>query len=797
MESWKIIQNEFSKEDNLKFESIFTTANGYLGMRGDMEESYEDLSSARNLLLKDTQPAVSTLPTVDTQPALCTLPGNYVNGFYEVEDIAYHERGHGYANHDQTMLNLCHPRRWTITVDGEVFRPLWKEPGSFYREMDMQKGLLTRKMKLSTSKGKQVEIIVQRMACLARPSTAVVRYSVTPLDFNSCVEITLFTDIMQSGRLNENDPRIHSNGNCLLKLETFQLLKDRMTYLSQCTKRSGFRINMAAVDQLACGSLIEEKTYTGTSVLGHTYKFSAEQGQEIVLDRFICFTSSQSIKDSLEETCRTECLNARACGFSALLSEQEEYLRSFWSFCDIEIDGPVEIQQAIRFNLFQLLQSTGRDTYTSIAAKGLTGDGYKGHYFWESEAYILPVFLCSIPQISRAMLIYRHRILPQARRQARLLGHRKGALYSWRSINGEECSAYYPAGSAQYHINADIAFAVKRYVEATEDMDFLLDYGAEIVLETARLWADTGHFSPAKNGLFCIHSVTGPDEYTALVDNNCYTNIMARENTAYATEVAELLRLNYPERWGSLCEKIRLEKEEIALFTQIAENMYIPYDEGLKIHKQDDTFLDKKVLDLSTVSSENRPLLLHYHPLFIYRHQVCKQPDLILAQLLTGHHFSCEQKQRDFDYYEKVTIHDSSLSASIFSIMASEIGYRKKAYDYFVETARMDLDDTHNNTRFGLHMANMAGTWAAVVNGFGGMRMDNGTLKFNPYLPDCWKAYSFQVYYRDSLIRVAVNREGVSYRLISGERVEFVHSDQKTVLSTEAQKCFPHHPGIG
>uniref|UniRef100_UPI0006CF6357 hypothetical protein n=1 Tax=Clostridium sp. NkU-1 TaxID=1095009 RepID=UPI0006CF6357 len=341
-------------------------------------------------------------------------------------------------------------------------------------------------------------------------------------------------------------------------------------------------------------------------------------------------------------------------------------MEEFWSLADVVIKGNETLTQSIRFSLFQLLQSVGRDSATSIPSKGLSGEGYGGHYFWESEAYIAPVFMFSKDDIARKMLEYRYTILDKAREQARLMGHEKGALYSWRSIDGEESSAYFPAGSAQYHINGDIAFAIVRYLDATEDFKFLEKYGLEILLETARIWTDMGHYSPVKGGKFCIDCVTGPDEYTALVNNNCYTNLMARENMWNAVKYAGLLKEKNGKRFQEIAEKIGLELKELEEFQRAGDQMYIPYDKTLQIHMQDDAFLQKKVLELKTIPEDRFPLLLHYHPMFIYRHQVCKQPDLLLAQFFLANRFSMEEKKRDFDYYEKLATHDSSLSVCIF-----------------------------------------------------------------------------------------------------------------------------------
>ncbi|MBU3180191.1 glycoside hydrolase family 65 protein [Clostridium psychrophilum] len=433
--------------------------------------------------------------------------------------------------------------------------------------------------------------------------------------------------------------------------------------------------------------------------------------------------------------------------------------------------------------MFHLLQSSGRDGKTNIPAKGLSGEGYEGHYFWDTEMYMIPFFNNNSPNVSRKLLEYRFGILDKSRQRALQMGYKKGALYAWRTINGDECSAYYPAGTAQYHINADIAFSIKKYMEVTEDKEFLIQFGAEMLFETARFWIQLGGFVERKGNKFCINCVTGPNEYTAMVNNNCYTNLMAKENLKYTYEVAVWMKDSYLEVYKDLSKKINLEENELFLWKRAADQMFIPYDEKLKIYMQDDSFLNKEVWDFKNTPKENYPLLVHYHPLTIYKYQVCKQADTVLAEFLLNHKFSKEQKKRDYDYYEAITTHDSSLSMCIFSIMANEVGYHKKAYNYFMKTARMDLDNIQGNTKDGIHAANMAGTWMGIVNGFAGMRTHDGVLSFTPYLPDKWEAYSFKVNYKNRTINVNVNKTGVEYKLLYGANILIIDSGNKIELT--------------
>jgi alpha,alpha-trehalose phosphorylase len=360
------------------------------------------------------------------------------------------------------------------------------------------------------------------------------------------------------------------------------------------------------------------------------------------------------------------------------------------------------------------------------------------------------------------------------------MGHSKGALYPWRTISGTECSSYFPSGSAQYHISADIAYSFIQYHMVTGDMEFLKEYGAEVLFETARIWIEAGHF---KNGQFRIDAVTGPDEYTCIVNNNYYTNAMAKHNLRWAVKAYNLLQTMEPERLAELSNRIGLELQETGVWEQAAKQMYLPYDETLMINPQDDSFLNKDVWDLPSTPEDKFPLLLHYHPLTLYRYQVCKQADTVLAHFLLEDEQAAETMKNSYDYYEKVTTHDSSLSSCVFSIMAAKHGYGEKAYDYFIETARLDLDNTHGNTKDGLHMANMGGTWMAIIFGFAGLRIKEEGLSLEPILPAQWEGYSFPLHYQGRKLRVTKSKTQSKIELLTGEPFNIKVSGESYRLS--------------
>ena len=372
-----------------------------------------------------------------------------------------------------------------------------------------------------------------------------------------------------------------------------------------------------------------------------------------------------------------------------------------------------------------------------MGAKGLSGEGYEGHYFWDTEMYVLPVFVYTAPELAKKLLEYRFRTLDQARDRAKVLGHPKGALYPWRTINGEEASTYFPLGTAQYHINADIAYAFWLYVSVTGDLEFFKDMAAEVLVETARVWADVGYFAECRGGKYCICAVTGPDEYNAITDNNFYTNLMGRENIRYALKALEMLKEAGADVYEAFVSRMGITEEETAYWEKIVENMYFPYDENRQVYALDDRFMMLRPWDDSRIPPEKRHLLYeNYHPLFVYRQRMCKQADAIFGLYLHSNFFSKEELKRNYDFYQEVTLHHSSLSNCVFGMLACQIGYYDEAYEYFAQSARMDLDDYHDNFYAGIHAANMAGTWQAIINGFAGVRVNGGGLELHPYVPE-------------------------------------------------------------
>lgn len=765
VEPWRITESVFHADPRFLEETLFALGNGYIGLRGTHEEGYRGRA--------------------DT-----SLDGSYLNGFYESAPIHYPETAFGLAKTNQFILNVPNGKCIALWVGDERFDPLDGTLEAYTRVLDLRTGRLSRTMTWASRSGRRVAVSSERIVCFEHKHLYAIRFRITPLNFSGQVRLVSALDGDVSNIKAGDDPRVGSaEAGTALVPEGAEQSGD-FSALRHRTRNSGFALVSAIAHDLSldgAGSrdVVLTPVREHTSVAQH-YALEVVEGQSLTLDKFGVYFSSRDFPEAeLMPRARAALAEAKKRGFDALCAEQEAYLAAFWAQADVEIAGDDALQQAMHFNQFHLLQSVGRDGKTNIAAKGVTGEGYEGHYFWDTEIYVFPFFLFNKPEIARALLAYRYAGLNKARERARQMAHPKGALYPWRTIAGEECSSYFPAGTAQFHINADIAYAIRLYLDATGDDAFLRAEGAEIVMETARIWIGIGCHTARG---FCIHAVTGPDEYTAIVDNNYYTNAMAQMHLHLAADLAEQLRQQYPDDFARIAGVIGLDPEEVAEWRRAATAMVLPYDAALGIHPQDDSFLSKKRWDFANTPADQYPLLLHFHPLVIYRHQVCKQADVVLAMLLLGEHVAAADKRRNFDYYEAVTTHDSSLSTCIFSIIASEIGEHDKAYDYFLKTARLDLDDMHGNTGYGVHTAAMAGTWLSVAYGFAGMRLHGGRLQFAPTLPARWTHYQFRVQVRGRHLQVRVAPGSVEYQLLSGEEITFLHCGEPARLSAAAPR---------
>ncbi len=763
-DEWNIIEKEFHPPFLEMTETIFSTGNGYLGMRGCPEEGG---------------------PVVQN--------GTFVNGLYESWPIVYGEKAYGFAKTGQTIVNVTDSKKIKLYVDDEPFYLPKAKLLSYDRRLNMKSATLDREIVWETPTGKQVLIKSRRLVSFQHRHLAAISYEITVLNAKAPVVISSEILCLQDNRKHDGDPRQAGGLTGRVLHPKMHDLRDLRVLMCHATMNSKMT--------LVCGMDHDLETECAHSYLGKcsedfgsiVFSIEAQPGRAIRLTKYITYhTTATASPEGLCDRAERTLNRAMSKGFKSIFREQEQYMDDFWRRSDVQISDidpqktnrtTTEIQQAIRFNLFHILQAAGRADTTGVAAKGLTGQAYEGHYFWDSEIYLFPFLIYTSPHIARNLLLFRHRQLDTARERAREL-NQKGALFPWRTINGEEASAYYAAGTAQYHINADIMYALRKYVNATGDEDFLYEYGAEMLVETARLWCDLGFFSEHKGGKFCIHGVTGPDEYNAVVDNNTYTNLMARENLRYAVLTVDMLRDTKPEAFVALVRQTTLEMDEVKEWNRAAEAMYIPYDAALEIHPQDDSFLEKEMWDFQNTPKEKYPLLLFYHPLVIYRYQVIKQADIVLAMFLLGREFSTEQKKRNFDYYDPLTTGDSSLSSCIQSIIAAEIGYVEKSVQYAMSALLMDLADIGGNVKDGCHIASMGGTWMALVYGFGGMRDDDGILTFRPRrTPDQPARIRFPLTYRGQILDVDFGPDAATYSLREGDGLIIRHEDEEITLS--------------
>jgi alpha,alpha-trehalose phosphorylase len=715
-------------------ETLFHNANGYIGVRSAFEEGYpEGYRSVR---------------------------GQYINGFYDFTPAKQAENLHGLVKEKQTMLNVADTQSIKVFFDDEVFSMFEGTVLESRRWVDMDKGVTGRHVAWRSPGGKEVEITIIRMASFWQLSLFTIEYFIKPINFSGDVMIESFHDGNVTNFFDPGDPRTADE--CLQYLSPVSCnIQYGASYITSATSKSGLEV-CSCVKNFLSGENERQFIIDDNNALCQMSTF-AQQGQTVKLVKYAVFADSRRVQNCKAHAA-AEMKKALSISLQEHYQQQEDYLTDYWNNCYVEIEGDDELNVALKYNLYQLIQSVGKDEFGSIAPKGLSGEGYEGHVFWDAEMYIQPLFTVTNPGITKNMIAYRYETLEMARENAQILGHKQGALYPWRTIMGRECSGYFPAGTAQYHINGDIAYAIVAYYLATKDKDFIIDKGAEIIFETARLWMDVGNFY---DGQFHINDVTGPDEYTCIVNNNYYTNALARYHLQWAVKLYHAFKRD--AAFKKMQKKIKLKYEEIIGFRKAAERMYLPYDEKLKINPQDDSFLQKKHWDISSIPKKNFPLLLHYHPLHLYRYQVCKQPDTILAHFILEDAQSLETIRHSFAYYEKITTHDSSLSGCIFSIVAAKLGLEDKAFKYFGDSTKLDLLDLQGNTKDGIHTANMGGNYMAIVYGFGGFRLKESGICFAPILPKKWTAYRFRICYEQSRIIVGVDKEQCTFYLEFGE----------------------------
>jgi alpha,alpha-trehalose phosphorylase len=735
-------------------ETLMALANGYLGVRGTFEEGTP-----------------------------VHQKGTLINGFHETWPIVYAESAHGYARTGQTIVNAPDGTLIRLYVDDEPFDLERATVLHYERTVNMRTGILERDVTWEKGSGKRIRIRSRRLVSFEHRHMAAMSYEVTLLNADAPIVLSSELVYEEETRAVAGDQRAsRSFGEPVLLPQGLRASGARAV-LTSITRTSRMTLACGMDHQVDADSAPHLENQSSGERGRVIVSVSGVAGQTVRLTKLLTYHSShRATVEELAERAERALDRAQGLGFDGLAAAQEASLSRFWNRADIEVVGSEELQQVVRFNIFHIHQATARTDGMGVPAKGLTGHGYEGHYFWDTEIYVLPFLIYTNPHVARNLLRFRYGMLDAARTRAREV-NQQGALFPWRTISGEEASAYYAAGTAQYHINADIAYALMKYVQVTGDTEFLHQEGVEVLIETARMWRSLGFYSQRAGGRFCINGVTGPDEYNTVVNNNGFTNLMARENLWAAARTLGEIRECNPGRFAALGHDLGVSDAEIAEWRAAGDRMYVPYDDTAGIHLQDDEFLSKKPWDFANTPSEKYPLLLHFHPLVIYRHNVIKQADIVLAMFLLGNEFSPEQKRRNFDYYDPLTTGDSSLSVSIQSILAVELGYLDKAIEYWTYAAWMDLADVHANVEQGCHIASMGGTWMAVVYGVAGMREHNGHITFHPRLGRI-ERLAFHLTIQGQLLMVSIDRRDgqVTYLLRDGTGLAIGHFAEELKL---------------
>ncbi|MFA7497306.1 MAG: glycosyl hydrolase family 65 protein [Leucobacter sp.] len=788
---WRIVLHGITPELAGQDETLLALGNGYLGMRGNHEEG---------------------LPLGSH--------GTFINGLHETWRINHAESAYGFAEQGQTIVNVPDAKTTRIYVDDERLNLETSDLIDVRRTLDLREGTLTRTLLWRTPTGKRVRVETRRMVSFVSRHLATQEMRITVLDADAEVTVSsLIINRQDLSRVNSEQPATAPLG--LADPRKSEQLTERVlepgpavhgrtrSVLGYRVRNSGMTLAVGVDHEFQVGEAPPANIFHGVTGIGdvgeapagadaaassretieepgtwhtrvetapdrvrRTFQGTARRGETVSLVKTIAYHSSQTAAiPELIDRCVHTLEQAEVAPMADRWRRQREFLADFWERSDVEVDADPGVQQSIRWNLFQVAQAAARADGRGIPAKGLTGSGYSGHYFWDSEIYVLPFLTYTTPQWARNALRARERMLTQARHRAQMLSE-EGALFPWRTINGEEASAYYAAGTAAYHINADITYALARYISASGDLEIMLSGVAEIPIETARLWNSLGFWRANSDGSrsFHIHGVTGPDEYTAVVNDNLFTNVMARFNLRFAAEVARRLTEEVPEYYGELVERLDLDPAEIEAWERAADGMHVPYSDELGIHPQDAHFLEREVWDLEATPPEQKPLLLHFHPLVIYRFQVLKQADVVLALLLASNEFSRDEKRRDFEYYDALTTGDSTLSGVVQSVIAAEVGYRELAYRYFEHALHVDLADLHQNSVDGVHIASAGGVWMMLVQGFAGMRDAGRRLSFDPRLPTHWGAMRFTIAWRGRRIEIRLAQRSIRFDLLEGDQ---------------------------
>jgi trehalose/maltose hydrolase-like predicted phosphorylase len=768
IEPWRLRETRLALDKLAQSESLFALSNGHIGLRGNLDEG---------------------------EPY--AIPGTYLNSFYEQRPLPYAEAGYGYPESGQTLVDVTNGKLIRLMVDDSPFDIRYGYLTKHERSLDFRTGILERDVDWTSPGGKRIKVRSRRMVSLTQRAVAAIEYVVEPVDQPARFVIQSELVANEAQPKLSDDPRVAAVLDNPLKPVSHDGGEHGVVLIHRTTRSQQL---MAAamsheVDTTVRYAMDQDvrEDWARTTVIAHL-----QPGESLRVVKYLAYGwSSLRSETAIRDQVAAAIASAQFSGWDGLTKQQVDFLDDFWDGADVEVQGHPELQQGVRFALFHVLQAGARAERRAIPSKGLTGAGYDGHTFWDTEGFVLPVLTYTMPDAAADALRWRHSILGLAKERAEVLGF-KGAAFPWRTIRGQECSGYWPAGTAAFHLNADIAEAVMRYHTATADDGFLEEVGLELLAETARLWMSLGHHD--RDGRWHLPGVTGPDEYSAVADDNVFTNLMAARNLRFAAEVSAKL--------PAKARELGIDAEEEAAWRDAAAAVYVPYDKDLGVHPQAEGFTGYAVWDFDAYK-DKYPLLLHAPYFQLYRTQVVKQADLILATFWCGDAFTDEEKARNFDYYERLTVRDSSLSACVQAVMAAEVGHLDLAYDYAYEAALIDMRNLHHNTGDGLHMASLGGAWSALVCGFGGLRDRDGSLSFDPALPIGLGGLSFSIRWRGVRLKVEIDALAVKYTVHNGPHAEItlrhageeitVRADQPVVRTLEKRRPLlprpPQPPG--
>lgn len=741
---WKVIEDRFFPENNKISESLMSLGNGRMGHRANFEERFSGE----------------------------TLQGNYVAGVYYPDKTRVGWWKNGYPEYFAKVLNAAN---W-IGIDikiGNEFLDLHKAKVlSFRRELDMQVGVLSRSFKAELPSGKQIEVESKRFLSIVHSETGAIRYSVKALNFNSKITFIPYIDFDIVNQDSNYDEKFWEEVKKSVAPGTGWVTAEvRKTFFHVC---SGMKIKVFKnrTEQQFTADLEERNKF-----IANIIPLQISEGETITIEKYgVNLSSEYCSKDKLVETALQHLDTAYRKGFDAMLDEHSRAWLKKWETSDIVVEGDVAAQQGIRFNIFQLQQTyTGEDERLNIGPKGFTGEKYGGSTYWDTEAYCLPFYLATAPQqVSQNLLAYRHKHLQKAIENGAKLGFTDGAaLYPMVTINGEECHNEWEITFEEIHRNGAIAFAIYDYIRYTGDRSYLLPKGFEVLLGISRFWAQRVNWSEEKQQ-YVMLGVTGPNEYENNVNNNFHTNRIAQWTLEYTLETVNYLKKEYPVEYAALAQKWKFdEATETAKWRDIAEKIYFAFDPKRNIYLQQDGFLDKDLRPVSSIPAGQRPINQNWSWDRILRSPYIKQADTLQSFYLFEPEYDVETIARHFDFYEPLTVHESSLSPCIHTILAALIGNEEKAYEMYLRTARLDLDDYNNDTEDGCHITSMGGTWMAFVQGFGGMRVQNNRLHFAPFIPKTWKSFAFRINFRNATIKVKVEKEQLTIENHSAHDLEF------------------------